>query len=174
MTSGFDHNFIRSIASTFTKSQIFGAMDCPLYNGYVVAGFAIIYITLLGWIISITIAIHQDHRPRACPLRLTRAKQKTFPGADAIRATEGWLEDENGPVRRDSSDNTVLAGPRPGSSGLRERNSGNVRVRQQLVDARGRPKGEIEDVVIENMDTKDMGLFDYMLHQKLKSFKTQS
>ncbi|KAF4980516.1 hypothetical protein FDECE_17865 [Fusarium decemcellulare] len=171
MASGVDHNCIRSITSTFTKSQVFGAMDCPLYNGYVVAGFAIIYITLLGWIISITIAIHQDHRPRTCPLRLTRAN-RTFPWSDAIRATEGWLEDENGPVQRASSDKTVLAGPRPGSSGIRERNSGNVRVRHKLVDARGRSKAEVEeDVVAGNTDSS---LFDYMLQQKMKSFKNQS
>ncbi|KAF4466007.1 hypothetical protein FALBO_7142 [Fusarium albosuccineum] len=134
-------------------------MDCPPYNGYVVAGFAIIYITLLGWIISITIAIHQDHRPRRCPLRLTRAKEGTFPWADAIRMSEGWLEDENGPVRRDSSDNTVLTGPRTGCSGIRERNSGNVRVRRKPVDAGDGSKGRLiseEEAVNGPVSFKDL------------------
>ncbi|KAM5344708.1 hypothetical protein ACJ41O_010570 [Fusarium nematophilum] len=74
-------------------------MDQPC-NPYVVAGFTIIYLALLGYFVSITISLSRDERGRRRQRQPVRHGKRVFPWMDAIRETEAVEDDENEGVPR--------------------------------------------------------------------------
>lgn len=72
-------------------------MDVRPYNHWVVAGFIIIHVVLLCWILSISIALQRDRHARLVGRKLTqrpiRTKRAEFPWKDALRETEAVADD---------------------------------------------------------------------------------
>lgn len=73
-------------------------MDPQPYNRWVVAGFIIIHVVLLCWILSISITLQRDRHARLVGRQLTqrpfRTKRAEFPWKDALRETEEVVADD--------------------------------------------------------------------------------
>lgn len=83
--------------NTLTHSPL-RDMDPQPNNRWVVAGFIIIQVVLLCWILSISIALQRDRHVRLVGRKLTqrpfRTKRAKFPWRDALRETEEVVADD--------------------------------------------------------------------------------
>ncbi|RSM19894.1 hypothetical protein CDV31_001252 [Fusarium ambrosium] len=84
--------------NTLVHSQL-REMDPQPYNHWVVAGFIIIHVILLCWILSISIALQRDRNARQVGRQLTqrpiRTKRAEFPWKDALRESGEVVTDDD-------------------------------------------------------------------------------